>query len=62
MKKSTAVKTKAPEPRTPAQRQQLARARMRKAGFKLAHLWIHPGDYDALRAYVERKNARRSAD
>jgi len=46
-------------PRTPAQRKQAERERMRKLGFKLAHLWIHPDDYEALRLYVERKNARR---
>lgn len=36
------------------------RARMRAKGFKLAQFWVHPKDFDAVRAYIDRKNRGRS--
>ena len=59
MTKLTKVDAAAALPRTATQRKQAERDRKRAAGFKLAHLWIHPDDYEALRDYAERKNARR---
>lgn len=59
MTKLKKVEEAAALPRTAAQRKQAERDRKRALGFKLAHLWIHPDDYEALRAYAERKCAAR---
>jgi hypothetical protein len=32
---------------------------MRSSGFVLRQLWVHPGDWEAVRSYVERKRKRR---
>lgn len=54
-----AVQKDAALARTPNQRKQAERVRMRKLGFKQASFWIHPDDFAALRKYVDRKNAAR---
>lgn len=47
---------------TPAKDRKAAeRARMRSSGFVLRQLWVHPGDWGAVREYVERKRKKRSA-
>jgi hypothetical protein len=47
--------------RTPdKQRKAAERERMRARGFKLAQFWIHPDDYESVRAYVDRKRKRRT--
>jgi hypothetical protein len=45
-----------------AERQSDTRRRMRAAGFILRQLWVHPADWPAVRAYVERKRKHRAAD
>jgi hypothetical protein len=40
------------------QRKAAERARMRSRGFVLRQLWVHPNDWDSVRAYVERKRKR----
>jgi hypothetical protein len=42
-----------------SERQRDTRRRMRAAGFVLRQLWVHPLDWPAVRAYVERKWAAR---
>ncbi len=44
---------------TPAQRKAAERERNREAGFKLAQVWIHPGDAARFRRYVNALNKRR---
>jgi hypothetical protein len=41
-----------------AERQRDTRRRMRAAGFVLRQLWVHPSDWEAVKAYVERKRKR----
>ena len=45
-----------------AERQRDTRRRMRAAGFVLRQLWVHPADWPAVKAYVERKRAARDMD
>ena len=45
---------------TPAKDRKAAeRERMRSRGFVLRQLWVHPGDWEAVRTYVERKRNKR---
>jgi len=46
--------------RPDAERQRDTRRRMRAAGFVLRQLWVHPADWPAVKAYVERKRAARA--
>jgi hypothetical protein len=48
--------------RSDAERKRDERKRMRLAGFVLRQLWVHPADWPAVRAYVERKRQQRAAD
>jgi len=43
--------------KSPTERQRDTRRRMRAAGFVLRQLWVHPADWPAVKAYVERKRA-----
>lgn len=45
--------------KTAAERKRDERRRMRAAGFVLRQLWVHPLDWPAVRAYVERKRKER---
>jgi hypothetical protein len=45
-----------------AERQRGTRDRMRAAGFVLRTLWVHPLDWPAVRAYVERKRQQLASD
>lgn len=47
--------------KTHAERQRAMRDRMRKAGFVLRQLWVHPLDWPAVKAYVEAKRKARAA-
>jgi len=38
-----------------SERQRDTRRRMRAEGFVLRQMWVHPADWPAVRAYVERK-------
>jgi hypothetical protein len=41
-----------------AERQRDTRRRMRRAGFVLRQLWVHPEDWSAVKRYVEQKRKR----
>lgn len=43
-----------------AARQAEMRDRMRKLGFVLRQLWVHPKDWDAVKKYVAAKRKRRA--
>lgn len=45
-----------------AERQRDTRRRMRRAGFVLRQLWVHPLDWPAVKRYVEAKRKARAAD
>lgn len=45
-----------------AERKRDERGRMRLAGFIQRTLWVHPLDWPAVKAYVERKRKQRAAD
>jgi hypothetical protein len=44
-----------------AERQQARRERMRRDGFVLRQLWVHPEDWADVRRYVEAKRKKRTA-
>lgn len=37
------------------------RERMKRKGFKRFEAWLHPLDWPAVRAYIDRKNRSRSS-
>jgi hypothetical protein len=45
--------------RTPAERKQDERARMRQAGYVLRQVWVHPHDWERVKAQLLRVNAKR---
>lgn len=42
-----------------AERMRELRERMRAAGFVLRQVWVHPGDWARVKAYIERLTAKR---
>lgn len=40
--------------KTPAERKADERERMRAGGFVLRQMWVHPGDWERVKAYVQR--------
>lgn len=41
------------------ERKRAERTRWRDAGFRMVTVWIHEEDWQILREYVDRKNAKR---
>lgn len=46
-------------PKSTAERMRDLRERMRRAGFVLRQVWVHPGDWRRVKAYIERLAAKR---
>lgn len=45
---------------TPAKlRKEAERKRMKERGLKRFEAWVHPDDFEAVRAYIDRKNMAR---
>jgi hypothetical protein len=50
----------APVAKSTTERVAELRARLRKAGFRLLQVWVHPGDRERVKAFVARLTARRA--
>jgi hypothetical protein len=46
-------------PKSTAERVQELRDRMRAAGFVLRQVWVHPGDWERVKAFIARLAAKR---